>query len=81
MGGPDEEHAQIMILRAWVEDGGQHRLRVRVIRVRPDRPSEPAISAAATIDGVCALVRAWLEALLNGANGCRHAESGPGGAE
>ena len=38
------------------------------------------MSAAATIDGVCALVRAWLEVLVDDANGC-HVESGPGGSE
>jgi hypothetical protein len=34
-------------------------------RVTQDRRSEPAISAAVTIDYVCALVRAWLEGLLD----------------
>ena len=80
MGALDEEHAQIMILRAWVEDGGQHRLRVRVIRVSRDHAGQPAISAAATIEGACALVRTWLEVLLNDANDC-HVESGPDGLE
>jgi hypothetical protein len=80
MGARDEERAQIMILRAWVEDGGRQRLRVRVIRVGQDHTGEPVMSAAATIDGVCALVRAWLEVLLDDANGC-HVESGPGGSE
>ena len=47
------------------EAGSQHRLRVRMTRVTQDRRSEPAISAAVTIDYVCALVRAWLEGLLD----------------
>jgi hypothetical protein len=70
MGALDEERGETMILRAWVEDGRQPRLRVRVIRVSPGQADEPAISAAATIDGVCALVRIWLEVLLNDADRC-----------
>ena len=65
MGSLTEERSQTMILRAWVEAGSQHRLRVRMTRVTQDRRSEPAISAAVTIDYVCALVRAWLEGLLD----------------
>lgn len=65
MGSLDEERAQVMILRAWVEAGSQPRLRVRITQVTHDRRSEPATSAAVTIDYVCALVRAWLEGLLD----------------
>jgi len=79
MGALDEQREQTMILRAWVEDGGQHRLRVRVIRLSQDRAGEPAVSAAATVDGVCALVRTWLEVLLNEAN-ARTIEPGSGGS-
>jgi hypothetical protein len=61
----DEERSQVMILRAWVEEGSQQRLRVRMTRVTHDCGSEPATTVAATIDYVCALVRAWLEGLLD----------------
>jgi hypothetical protein len=66
MGSVDEERAQVMILRAWVEAG--HRLRVRVTHVTQDQAREPAQGAASTIDGVCALVRTWLGGLLNDAD-------------
>lgn len=78
MGFPDEERTQVMILRAWAEAGSHPRLRVRVTRVSQDRASQPAISAAATIDGVCGLVRAWLEGLL-GDTDCCHVDPGPDG--
>jgi hypothetical protein len=80
MGSLSEERAQTMILRAWVEADGPQRLRVRVIRLRHDRAGEPAVGVAATIDGVCALVRAWLEQLVGDTNrSC--AEPGPGSPE
>lgn len=71
MGSVDEERTQVMILRAWVEVG--HRLRVRVMQVTQDQAREPVQGAASTIDGVCALVRAWLERLLDDSD-CRHAQ-------
>jgi hypothetical protein len=74
MGSVDEERAQVMILRAWVEDG--HRLRVRVTQVTQDQAREPVQGAASTIDGVCALVRTWLGGLLDDAD-C-HARSAQG---
>jgi hypothetical protein len=79
MGSLTEERSQTMILRAWVEADDEHRLRVRVIRLRPDRAGEPEIGAAATIDGVCMLVRAWLEELISDAD-CGQAEPRPGGS-
>jgi hypothetical protein len=77
MGSITEERAQTMILRAWVEADGPQRLRVRVIRLRHDRAGEPTIGAAATIDGVCTLVRTWLEELMSDGN-CCYVETGPG---
>jgi hypothetical protein len=55
-----------MILRAWVEVG--RRLRVRVTHVTQDQAREPVRGAASTIDGVCVLIRAWLEGLLDDAD-------------
>ncbi len=80
MGSLTEEHAQTMILRAWIETDGPQRLRVRVIRLRHDRAGEPTIGVAATIDGVCALVRTWLEQ-LTGDTDCHYTEPGPSGPE
>jgi hypothetical protein len=59
----DPERADLMILRAWVEPDHAPRLRVRIIRLGPDR-ARPASSAAASPDDVCAAVRSWLEGLL-----------------
>jgi hypothetical protein len=80
MGSLTEERAQTMILRAWVETDGPQRLRVRVIRLRHDRAGEPAIGVAATIDGVCALVRTWLEQLISDTD-CHNTEPGAGSPE
>jgi len=75
MGSVDEERAQVMILRAWVEVG--HRLRVRVTHVTHEQVREPVQCATSTIDGACALVRTWLEGLLNDAD-CHHPRPAPG---
>jgi hypothetical protein len=65
MGFLDEQRGQVLILRAWVEASGNPRLRVRVTCVTQDRAGEPATSAVATVDDACALVRTWLEGLLD----------------
>jgi hypothetical protein len=60
-----------MILRAWVEAG--QRLRVRVMQVTQDQSGETVQGAASTVDGVCTMVRAWLESLLGNPD-CCHAQ-------
>ena len=52
----------MLVLRAWLEPGQPGGLRVRITRVIDS--AEPQLLAAATVEGVCAAVRAWLEALL-----------------
>jgi hypothetical protein len=64
----DEEHTGVLVLRAWVELDDELRLRVRVTRTIRGRTSEPVSSASATIEGVCAIVRAWLEELMTSVN-------------
>jgi hypothetical protein len=67
MGATEEERTEVLVLRAWVESAGDQRLRVRITRMaRPIQGAtvEPVNSASATVDGVCATVRAWLEELL-----------------
>jgi hypothetical protein len=64
MEAADEAHTGVLVLRAWVESDDELRLRVRVTRNIKGRTSEPVSSASATIEGVCAMVRAWLEELL-----------------
>ena len=67
MGAAEEERTEVLVLRAWVEGAGERGLRVRITRMaRPIQGAtvEPVNSASATVDGVCATVRAWLEELL-----------------
>jgi hypothetical protein len=52
----------VLVLRAWVE--GEDGLRVRVAWSTHGARAEQSTRASATVDGVCALVRAWLEGLL-----------------
>jgi hypothetical protein len=67
MGAIEEGRTEVLVLRAWVESAGERCLRVRIIRMaRPIQGAtvEPVDSATATVDGVCATVRGWLEELL-----------------
>jgi hypothetical protein len=67
MGPTEEERTEVLVLRAWVERAGERCLRVRITRMtRPIRETtvDTVSSASATVDGVCATVRAWLEELL-----------------
>jgi hypothetical protein len=69
MGATEEERTEVLVLRAWVESAGERCLRVRITRMaRPIQGAtvEPVNSASATVDDVCATVRAWLEELLEG---------------
>jgi hypothetical protein len=69
MDAADEARTEVLVLRAWVEGAGNQRLRVRITRMtRPIEGAvvEPVSSASATVDGVCATVRAWLEELVDG---------------
>jgi hypothetical protein len=69
MGAADEERTEVLVLRAWIESANNQGLRVRITRMtRPIQGAvvEPVSSASATVDGVCATVRAWLEELVEG---------------
>ena len=73
MGAAEEERTEVLVLRAWVEGSGDQCLRVRITRMtRPIQGTtvEPMSTASATIDGVCATVRAWLEELVDGPQPC-----------
>lgn len=59
------EWAEVLVLRAWVEDIHAHGLRVRAMRVTGS--TEPMTATTATVDGACAIVRGWLEDLLRAA--------------
>ena len=62
----DEERTGVLVLRAWVEADGDNGLRVRITSTASDGASEVISRASATVDGVCTLVRSWLEELLHG---------------
>jgi hypothetical protein len=69
MGTTEEERTEVLVLRAWVEGSGDQGLRVRITRMtQPIQGAtvEPVSSASATVDGVCATVRAWLLELVDG---------------
>jgi hypothetical protein len=60
-----EDRAGVLILRAWVEDDDEHRLRVRITRTAQDFVTEPITSASVSIEGICMVVRDWLEHLVD----------------
>jgi hypothetical protein len=66
MGTIEEERTGVLVLRAWVETDEEPGLRVRIIRLVQGDAAEPLSAASATVDGVCAIVRCWLEELLYG---------------
>jgi hypothetical protein len=66
MGTANEERTGVLVLRAWVEADGNNGLRVRITRTIPGGTTEGVSSAAATVDGVCTMIRNWLEELLHG---------------
>jgi hypothetical protein len=69
MDAAEEERTEVLVLRAWVEGSDSQGLRVRITRVTSPiqrAPVEPVSSASATVEGVCATVRAWLEELVHG---------------
>jgi hypothetical protein len=55
-----EERTSLMILRAWVEPDHEHALRVRIIQPYQGDGGGPVVRAFASVDDVCAAIRAWL---------------------
>jgi len=53
----------VLVLRAWVEDGSPGGLRARITQL-DDLEGNQAEAAAASLDQVLVIVRAWLERLL-----------------
>jgi hypothetical protein len=60
MNDGDGERIGVLVLHAWVEN--RQRLRVRITHV-VGRP-QPKVTAAANVEGACAIVQEWLEELL-----------------
>lgn len=50
----------VMILRAWVEPDHEEPLRVRIIELGQGEAAGAVVRACASIDDVCAVIRAWL---------------------
>jgi hypothetical protein len=57
----DGERMGVLVLRAWVEN--RRHLRVRITHV-VGKP-KPKVTAAANIEGTCAIITDWLEELLD----------------
>jgi hypothetical protein len=53
---------QILVLRAWVEDATQPRLRVRLVEVTPGQPDH-SILTTTSVEDACMAVRNWLTEL------------------
>lgn len=56
-----------MILRAWREPDHANRLRVYIIQQGESGAAGAVVRACSSIDETCAVVRAWLVALEEGA--------------
>jgi hypothetical protein len=67
MDDADGERVGVLVLRAWVEN--QQQLRVRITRAVGR--TEPKVAAASNIVGTCAIVQAWLEDVLDGSERLR----------
>jgi hypothetical protein len=55
-----------LVMTVWVDQDHSVGPRVRILRSGPGRLSEEVAAYATTVDGVCEIVRAWLEPLLAG---------------
>jgi 16S rRNA G1207 methylase RsmC len=62
--GADQERTGVLVVRAWLEDAGDKRLRARITHTRDvARPGETVIVTAGR-EEVFAAVRSWLEAFM-----------------
>jgi hypothetical protein len=55
------ERSEALLLRAWIEEGSSHGLRVKITQIRPE--SEPVVIMTTTIEATCAVVESWLREL------------------
>jgi hypothetical protein len=53
---------EILVLRAWLEPGGNPGLRVRVVSVNPGHASRQVLSTS-SVEDACEAVRNWLTRL------------------
>jgi hypothetical protein len=58
------ERSGVLVMRAWVEDGPRG-LRVRITQSRGLAANDHVQTSASSVDEVLAVVRAWLELLLD----------------
>jgi hypothetical protein len=60
----------VLVLRAWVENRRQLRVRITHVVGR----TSPRVTAASNVEGTCAIVQAWLEDFLDAID---HPSQGP----
>lgn len=61
----DRERAGVMIVRVWIEGGSGNGLRARLTESTDLASREQETYAAASVDEVVELVRAWVERFLD----------------
>jgi hypothetical protein len=57
----ERERAGVMIVRIWVEQGNEGRLRARLTESSDLASRQQTTHSAATVDEIVALVRGWAE--------------------
>jgi hypothetical protein len=55
----------ILIVRLWLEDDSLSGLRARITRTVDTLDPEHDVTTAATSEGICAVVQAWVETFVN----------------
>jgi len=73
--GQSAEKVGVFVARAWLEPRSDSPLRVRITHTVETANAPHRIASAATLDGVCDEVRAWLEAFL--ATSVKDEDAGP----
>jgi hypothetical protein len=58
------ERTGVLVLRAWIEGDPSTGLRARITQAADNAAPEYLVATAATVEDVCAGVRAWLEELM-----------------
>jgi hypothetical protein len=60
----ESERIAVAVIRAWIEVGVEGALKVRVTTRGDLEGTTETIGVASSIDGACAIVRAWLEGFV-----------------
>jgi hypothetical protein len=57
------ERVGVLVIRAWTENNSESGLRARITRTLDIAARDDIVTAAATVEEICADVRAWLHEL------------------